>query len=105
MNPKRESNGRKIGGASPQVRSNLRVVRAVRWSDIPSDTIAAIVELVTSFGAAVMFGVTSDKGAYSLLILDNDNKIKEYPHDETDVHNLLTWLRDEYFGAGGKPAS
>ena len=105
MNPKREGNGKVTGRQAPAIRSNLRVVRPVSWSDIADDTIADIVRLVAGYGAAVMFGVTSDQGAYSILVLDNQNKIKEYPHDTDEVHNLYTWLRDEYFGVGGKPAT
>lgn len=104
MNPGREGNGRKGKAGTPAVRNNLRVVRSVSWSDIPASTISELVGLVTKYGAAIMFGCTSDGGAYSLCILDNQNKVKEYPRDEQDVHNILTWLRDEYFGDGGKPA-
>jgi hypothetical protein len=64
-----------------------------------------MVRLVTSFGAAIMFGLTSDQGAFSICVLDSDNKIKEYPHDGDGVEAVQIWLRDEYFGAGGKPAA
>jgi hypothetical protein len=104
MNPKREGNGRASKQVSPVVRGNLRSLVARRWTDIDPGTVHDLVTLVTSHGAAIMFGVTSDQGAYSVLILDNNNKIKEYPHDEVDVQNLLSWLRDEYFGVGGKLA-
>ncbi len=105
MNPKREGNGRTSKTNGPVVRPNLRMVRSVSWADIDDSVIAELVRLVTSQGAAVMFGVTSDQGAYSLCVLDNDNKIKEYPHSAEDVENILTWLRDDYFGVGGKPAA
>jgi hypothetical protein len=105
MNPKREGNGRANRAAAPVVRGNLRALVARRWADIDAGTVHDLVKLVTEHGAAIMFGVTSDQGAYSVLVLDNNNKIKEYPHDEVDVENLLSWLRDEYFGAGGKPAA
>jgi hypothetical protein len=58
-----------------------------------------MVRIVTAQGAAVMFGVTSDGGALSICILDDQNKIKEYPRDEAEVGSLLTWLKDEYFPA------
>jgi hypothetical protein len=81
------------------------MVRTVSWADIDASTIADMVRLCTKYGAAIMFGCTSDGGALSLCILDNTNKVKEYPRDETDVHNVFTWLRDEYFADGGKPAA
>jgi len=105
MNPKREDNGRRKPNQAPVVRANVRLVRSVSWGDVDSDSIADIVRLVTRYGGAVMFGRTSDGGALSLCVLDNENKIKEYPHDADDVHNIFTWLRDEYFAEGGKPAA
>jgi len=105
MNPKRETNGRTNKANTPTVRANLRMVRTVSWADIGDGTIADMVRLATQFGAAVMFGVTSDQGAFSICVLDNQNKIKEYPHDGDGVEAVLRWLRDEYFGAGGKPVA
>lgn len=105
MNPKREGNGRQSKTGGPVVRNNLRVVRAVSYADIDDSTIADVVRLVAGYGAAIMFGVTSDQGAFSLCVLDNENKIKEYPHTVEDFENVCHWLRDEYFGSGGKPAA
>ena len=104
MNPKREGNGRQNRNANPAVRANLRVLVSRSWADIDPSTVHDLVRLVTSHGAAIMFGLTSDQGAYSVLVLDNQNKIKEYPHDMQDVENLYSWLRDEYFAEGGKPS-
>lgn len=105
MNPRRESSGSRKNVNAPVVRANLRVVSRVSWADVPDDTVSSLVSLVTKNGAAIMFGVTSDGGALSLCILDNQNKVKEYPRDETEVYHILTWLRDEYFADGGKPAA
>ena len=105
MNPKRENNGRQAKSSTPVVRANLRVVRAVSWADIDDSTIADLVRLATGYGSAIMFAVTSDGGAFSICVLDNQNKIKEYPHSAEEVQNVHTWLRDEYYGAGGKPAA
>jgi len=105
MNPRRESNGKSTKANSPVVRANLRMVRTVSWNDLADSTIADMVRLVAGYGAAIMFGVTSDQGAFSICVLDNTNKIKEYPHDADGVEAVLIWLRDEYFGAGGKPAA
>lgn len=79
------------------VRPNYIGLGRVNWSDIPSDMVSELVTVVTNSGAAVMFGVTADGGALSLCILDNQNKIKEYPRTETEVSSLLIWLKDEYF--------
>lgn len=98
MNPQREGRNGKGKANSPSVRPNLRVVASISWADIPSQLTAELVRLCTKHGAAVMFGRTSDGGALSLCILDNQNKVKEYPRDQTDVNNIFTWLRDVYFG-------
>lgn len=102
MNPKREGNGPQNRKVTPAARPNLRMVRSVSWDHIDPSTIADMVCVVTAAGAAIMFGRTSDNGALSLCILDNESKIKEYPRDETDVHNFALWLKDEYFGGGKK---
>jgi len=105
MNPKREGNGRRSSGTAPAVRRNLRVVSSVSYDDLSDSTIADMVRLVAKYGAAIMFGITSDQGAYSICVLDNDNKVKEYPHSADDFEAVHSWLRDDYFGAGGKPAA
>lgn len=105
MNPRREGNAGKSKTSSPVVRPNLRVVASISWDDIAPQLIAELVRLCTKHGAAVMFGRTSDGGALSLCILDNQNKVKEYPRDSTDVNNIYTWLRDVYFGPEPGPTT
>ena len=82
---------------SYNVRPNYRSVSDCRWSSIPSELVTELVRVVTDSGAAIMFGLTSDRGALSLCILAGEEKLKEYPRDETEVQNLLLWLKDEYF--------
>ena len=82
------------------VRPNYRSLAECSWRDIDSDIVCELVTTVTKAGAAVMFGVTSDGGALSLCILDNQNKIKEYPRSQTEVNDILLWLKDEYFPGG-----
>lgn len=98
MNPAREKKSGKAQGFGPAVRPNLRVVNSVSWDDIAPRLVYELVKLVTHNGGAIMFGRTSDGGALSLCVLDNQNKVKEYPRDETDVDAIFTWLRDVYFG-------
>lgn len=92
----RGGNG-KDGAHSYAVRPNYRSLATISWSDISDDIISELVAAVTKNGAAVMFGVTSDGGALSLCILDQNSKLKEYPRSETEVHNFTLWLKDEYF--------
>lgn len=98
MNPARESRNGKAKGMGPAVRPNLRVVNSVHWDDITPRLVYELVKLVTNNGSAIMLGRTSDGGALSLCVLDNQNKIKEYPRDEADVDAIFVWLRDVYYG-------
>lgn len=98
MNPKREGTTRNGKRMAPAMRPNLRVVSAISWDDIAPQLIAELVRLCTKHGSAIMFGRTSDGGALSICVLDNQEKMKEYPRDETDVNNIFTWLRDVYYG-------
>lgn len=82
----------------PAARPNSRHGDGVSYASISPDTIRGIVQTVANGGGAVMFGQTRDGGAYSVMVLLNDEKVKEYPRDQTDFDNLLVWLVDEYIG-------
>jgi hypothetical protein len=47
------------------------------------------IDAVTRSGGALMFGITSDGGAFSFLILDGDDKVREYPHGLDELTQLL----------------
>lgn len=98
MNPARENRNAKAKGIGPAVRPNLRLVNSVSWNDIAPRLVYELVKLVAGHGSAIMFGRTSDGGALSICVLDNQNKIKEYPRDEADVDAIFVWLRDVYYG-------
>lgn len=86
------------GKPKPAVRPNGRHGDGVSYAAINPDTIRGIVQAVANSGGAVMFGQTRDGGAYSVMVLLDDEKIKEYPRDQTDFDNLMVWLIDEYLG-------
>jgi hypothetical protein len=56
------------------------------------------VDAITRAGGAIMFGLTQDGGAFSLCILSNREKLKDYPHtsEECEVRllNLEEWFVD-----------
>ena len=79
------------------VRPNYVGLGTCSWSDIPAAMVVELVALVTRNHAAIMFGVTSDGGALSLCILNDQDKIKEYPRTPDEVSSLISWLRAEYF--------
>ena len=88
----------KSAKSAPAIRPNGRHGDGVSYAAISPDTIRSIVQTVANGGGAVMFGQTRDGGAYSVMVLLGDEKIKEYPRDQTDFDNLLVWLIDEYIG-------
>lgn len=96
----RAKDGGPVGGSkrtTPAPRPNGRHFNSVSYRDIEPATIASIVEIVAHSGGAVMFGRTSDEGAYSICILNGNEKIKEYLRDQSEMQQLLDWLAQEYF--------
>lgn len=68
---------------------NLRSAVECYWSDIDPTIIRRAIDAVARGGGAVMFGVTSDGGAYSLCVLHDDQKLKDYPHGPDECHEAL----------------
>lgn len=89
-------NGKAAHKAALVWRQNQRNVEPRLWSDIDSDAIRAAIDAVTRSGGAIMFGVTSDGGAYSLCILQGNDKIKEYPSSPEAALETLESLTDWY---------
>ena len=66
------------------------------YSDIDSDILRRTVALVTAGGGAIMFGVTSDGGAFSVVVLHDQQKLKEYPHTPEELSDLLEQLSEQF---------
>jgi len=62
---------------------------AVQWSDIDASVIRLFVDSVARAGGAAMMGVTTDGGAYSICVLLDNQKIKQYPSGKADCEDLL----------------
>lgn len=90
-------NGRVTGTKSkPAIRPNGRYGDGVSYAAVPAELVHSIIQAVANSGGAVMFGQTRDGGAYSLMVLMGDEKIKEYPRDTDELRRFLAWLTDEY---------
>lgn len=89
-NPAR-SEGKKLAppAALGLWKKNLRPVESVAWFDIDASTIRGAVDAVSRAGGAIMFGRTTDGGAYSVLVLYRDEKVKEYKHSVAECEELL----------------
>lgn len=79
-------------------RPNIRPFRVASWSDIEPEDLHALVIAVESAGGAVMLGRTTDGGALSITVLVGDRKVKEYPKNAQDYHELVMWLKDDFLG-------
>lgn len=83
-------------GTRLNFRKNLRPVVEYYWSDVDPGMIVEAIDAVTREGAAIMFGRTSDGGAFSLLILHGNEKAKEYPHTVEECQDLLRDIKNEF---------
>jgi len=61
----------------------------VRWNDVDAETLRSAVDSVTCAGSAVILGRTRDGGAFSVVVLTDTDKIKEYPHGVEETNALL----------------
>lgn len=70
-------------------RKNLSPAVEVRWRDVDDAILATCVDKVTTNGAALILGLTSDGGAYSVCVLSGQDKVREYPHSVQECEDLL----------------
>jgi hypothetical protein len=67
------------------------------YRDASPEVLVGVIDAVTQAGGAIMLGVTSDGGAFSVCVLHGDEKIKEYPHDVAELnalfHELIVHLK------------
>lgn len=70
-------------------RKNLRPPVECHWSDIDPAIIRRTIDAATRAGGAVMFGVTSDGGAFSICVLHQNDKLKDYPHGKDECEQAL----------------
>jgi len=90
-----KANGRKreIGALW---KKNTPLFAICNWSDIQPEIIRGCTDAVTRAGGAIMLGLTSDGGAFSICVLHGEDKIKEYPHGRAECEDLMRELT-EYF--------
>jgi hypothetical protein len=77
-------------------RSNRRAVEAVDYGGVDRDKLVSAITMATGAGAAIMFGITSDAGAFSICVLHGDEKIKEYFHTVGELNDFLASLCEEF---------
>lgn len=98
----RNRNARELGAPSQNTpkplvwRKNASGTNVCHWSDIDSAIVRGAIDAVARAGGAIMFGVTSDGGCFSVCLLHNAEKIKEYPHDPEEASDLLETITRHY---------
>jgi hypothetical protein len=94
-NPRLHAVPKKIGRA-PVWRVNKVTDSTCSWGDIDPSTLRGAIDSVTKGGGAIMLGLTSDGGAYSVCILQDSDKMKEYPHSKLECEDLLRGVTEWY---------
>lgn len=93
----RKQNGK--AGPKPLVwQKNLRSAVECYYSDIDPATLRRAIDAVTRGGGAIMLGITSDGGAYSVCVLHDDQKLKDYPHGKEECEEALLALEAMFVG-------
>jgi len=92
----KDGNGKRQVEVGTLWKKNTPLALICHWSDIEPTDIRGCVDAVTRAGGAVMLGLTSDGGAFSVCVLHGDDKIKEYPHGISECTDLLKALT-QYF--------
>jgi len=67
----------------------------VDWHQVATADLMNLLLAVTRSGGAVILGLTSDGGAFSVCILLDDQKIREYPHSPAEFSAFATAVVQE----------
>lgn len=84
------------GGLLLQFRKNKQADAECLYTDVDATLLRDAVDAVTRMGAAIMFGKTSDGGAYSVMLLDGNEKVREYPHGAEELGDMLRRIVQTY---------
>lgn len=87
--PKAKANG---NGNPLHWRKNVGPALECLYSDVSGEKLRDAIDAIARAGGAIMFGTTSDRGAYSVCVLFEGDKIKEYPHGADELADLLDSL-------------
>jgi len=95
--PRKKANIRPLsnsGGAGQggQGRLRQRERRTVTYAELDNQLLRDAIVAVCDSGGAAILSRTSDSGAYSITVIDGDEKIREYPNTVEDCEAVFTWL-------------
>ncbi len=95
MKTQGQTNGSKSGNKVLMWRKNIQALDPVEWSAVDPNILRGCVDACARAGAAIMLGRTSDGGAFSLCVLYQDQKIKDYAHTVAEVEDILKAITEE----------
>jgi len=86
----------KANGTLLAWRTNSKRRVDLNYGSCDTNTLQRAIDRITRNGGAVMFGLTSDGGAYSVVVLYKDEKLKEYPSSTEQLEGLLEDLAEQF---------
>lgn len=92
----KEPANNKPKGRLLQFKQNKQSNGDCMYSDVDKDLLCNAIDEATKKGAAIMFGLTGDGGAFSVMILDGNDKAREYPHGAVEMNDLLRTIVATY---------
>jgi hypothetical protein len=77
-------------------RANKKSTIRLSYGELDSAILQRAIRAVTTSGGAIMFGLTSDGGAFSVCVLYKEEKLKDYPNSPEGMEQLLGDLADQF---------
>jgi len=69
------------------------------WGMVSPTALQSLIDVVTGTGAAILLGYSRDRGAYRILIMDDDGKFPVWVPCTTDVDQAIEDLTAELWAA------
>jgi len=77
-------------------RTNKKPLTRLSYGELDASTLQRAVRAITNAGGAIMFGLTSDGGAFSICVLYKEEKLKDYPNTLEGMEQMLCDLADQF---------
>jgi hypothetical protein len=89
--PNRQPNNSRSGKTRRGTGAN-KPVSVVSYDSVSKDVIHAAITTITDNGCAILLSRTADGGAYSITMLDGDERVRDWPHDAEGCEKSLKWM-------------
>lgn len=92
----RESMGRQGGKGKPMPGGAATSIKRVSYREVDTTKLVQLLEVCTHSGGAVLFGITSDGGAFALTFFAGNDRKKVYAPDVEALEAILEEWSDYY---------